>query len=83
MEDVSSLVSLEQMEHLWTSFSGERSDDREGVFGQSSLSWKVNREAALFLGAGRAALLQLAHPWVAAALAQHSNLRYRPACKIP
>ena len=28
----------------------------------------------MFLGAGRAALLQLAHPWVSAALAQHSNL---------
>jgi uncharacterized protein (DUF2236 family) len=34
----------------------------------------VNRESAVFLGAGRAALLQLAHPWVAAALGQHSNL---------
>lgn len=28
----------------------------------------------MFLGAGRAALLQLAHPWVAVALAQHSTL---------
>ena len=82
MEDVSSLVSLEQMEHLWSSFSGEALDDREGVFGQSSLSWKVNREAALFLGAGRAALLQLAHPWVAAALAQHSNLRTDPLARF-
>jgi uncharacterized protein (DUF2236 family) len=35
----------------------------------------VNRESAVFLGAGRAALLQLAHPWVAASLAHHSNLR--------
>jgi len=34
----------------------------------------VNREAAVFLGAGRAALLQLAHPWVAASLIQHSSL---------
>ena len=31
-------------------------------------------ESAVFIGAGRAALLQLAHPWVAAALAHHSNL---------
>ena len=34
----------------------------------------MNRESAVFLGAGRAALLQLAHPWVAVALAHHSNL---------
>jgi uncharacterized protein (DUF2236 family) len=45
-----------------------------GFFGPGSVSWQVNRESAVFLGAGRAALLQLAHPWVAIALAQHSNL---------
>jgi uncharacterized protein (DUF2236 family) len=32
----------------------------------------------VFLGAGRAALLQLAHPWVAAALSDHSSLMERP-----
>lgn len=53
-------------------------DPRAGIFGPDSLSWKVNRESALFLGAGRAALLQLAHPWVAAALDRHSNLRADP-----
>src|SRR6201995_201033 len=46
----------------------------QGVFGPGSVTWHVNRESAVFLGAGRAALLQLAHPWVATALAQHSNL---------
>src|ERR1700677_1693309 len=45
-----------------------------GFFGPGSITWQVNRESVVFLGAGRAALLQLAHPWVAAALAQHSNL---------
>ncbi|HTZ58100.1 MAG TPA: oxygenase MpaB family protein [Acidobacteriaceae bacterium] len=49
-------------------------DPQNGFFGPESITWKVNRESAVFLGAGRAALLQLAHPWVAAALAQHSNL---------
>ncbi len=33
---------------------------------------RVNREAVVFLGAGRALLLQLAHPWIAAAIADHS-----------
>jgi uncharacterized protein (DUF2236 family) len=46
----------------------------EGVFGPASLTWRVDREAAVFLGAGRALLLQLAHPWVAAAIAEHSGL---------
>jgi uncharacterized protein (DUF2236 family) len=36
--------------------------------------WQVDREAAIFLGAGRALLLQLAHPWVAAAISQHSQV---------
>ncbi len=45
-----------------------------GVFGPESVTWKVDREAAIFLGAGRALLLQLAHPWVATAIAEHSNV---------
>src|ERR1700723_1797533 len=49
-------------------------EERNGFFGPGSVSWQVNRESAVFLAAGRAALLQLAHPWVAAALTQHSNL---------
>jgi len=36
----------------------------------------------VFLGAGRAALLQLAHPWVAAALAEHSTVMDRPMARF-
>ncbi|HEY3910801.1 MAG TPA: oxygenase MpaB family protein [Stellaceae bacterium] len=42
------------------------------MFGPGSMVWRVDREAAVFLGAGRALLLQLAHPWVAAAIVEHS-----------
>jgi uncharacterized protein (DUF2236 family) len=70
------------MEGLWASIRRETADPRAGIFGPSSVSWKVNREAALFLGAGRAALLQLAHPWVAVALDQHSNLREDPLARF-
>lgn len=42
------------------------------------MMWKLSRESALFLGAGRAALLQLAHPWVAAAIAEHSTVMGDP-----
>ncbi|MGA9586794.1 MAG: oxygenase MpaB family protein [Terracidiphilus sp.] len=54
----------------------------EGIFGPDSISWLINRESALFLGAGRAALLQLAHPWVAAALDQHSTLLAKPIARF-
>lgn len=53
-------------------------DPAEGIFGADSVTWRINRESALFLGAGRAALLQLAHPWVAAALGQHSTVMRKP-----
>jgi uncharacterized protein (DUF2236 family) len=57
-------------------------DSRSGMFGPGSMSWRVNRESALFLGAGRAALLQLAHPWVATALEQHSRVMDRPIARF-
>jgi len=44
-----------------------------GIFGPQSVTWQIDREAVIFLGAGRALLLQLAHPWVAAAIEQHSR----------
>ena len=44
-----------------------------GVFGPDTVTWQIDREAVIFLGAGRALLLQLAHPWVAAAIAEHSK----------
>lgn len=47
---------------------------REGLFGPASMTWRIDREAAVFLGAGRALLLQLAHPWVAAAVGDQSRV---------
>ena len=49
-----------------------------GVFGPSSMMWRIDKEAAIFLGAGRALLLQLAHPWIAAAIARHSPVLADP-----
>lgn len=82
MDPSPSPVSLQDAENLWTHIRATTPVPREGIFGPSSLSWRVNRESALFLGAGRAALLQLAHPWVAAALDQHSNLRSDPLARF-
>lgn len=51
---------------------------REGIFGPSSVSWGIGREAFVFLGGGRAALLQTAHPFVAHAIDQHSATQTDP-----
>ncbi len=67
-------VSAADSENLLAHLSHLPGDPRLGFFGPASVTWQVNRESAVFLGAGRAALLQLAHPWVAASLAHHSNL---------
>jgi uncharacterized protein (DUF2236 family) len=50
-----------------------------GLFGPDSEAWRLDREAVLLLGAGpRALLLQLAHPKVAAGVADHSDFRADP-----
>jgi uncharacterized protein (DUF2236 family) len=82
MEAIGQPVARNDIERLWDSIRDRTSDPQAGIFGPTSISWKVNRESALFLGAGRAALLQLAHPWVAAALDRHSNLRNDPLARF-
>jgi uncharacterized protein (DUF2236 family) len=49
-----------------------------GLFGPGSLTWRVNREGVLLLGGGAALTLQVAHPLVAAGVAEHSNYREDP-----
>lgn len=50
----------------------------QGLFGPSSVTWRVNREGVLLLGGGAALIEQLAHPLVAAGVSQHSNFREDP-----
>lgn len=54
-----------------------------GFYGPGSEAWRLNREAMLLLGAGpRALLLQIAHPLVAAGVAQHSQFRNDPWARL-
>lgn len=46
--------------------------------GTASVSWRVNAERIVLLGWGRAILLQLAHPLVAAGVFGHSSFRATP-----
>jgi uncharacterized protein (DUF2236 family) len=52
--------------------------DQEGLFGPESVTWRVDREMALFAGGPRAILLKLAHPSVAAGVEAHSDFRNDP-----
>ena len=72
-EDMLSLLSADDFENSLDIVREAAAGPIEGIFGPQSLTWRVDRESAIFLGAGRALLLQLAHPWVAAAISQHSR----------
>lgn len=53
-----------------------------GLFADDSIIRRVNRENILFLGGGRALLMQLAHPKVAAGVDEHSDFRRRPLYRL-
>jgi ER-bound oxygenase mpaB/B'/Rubber oxygenase, catalytic domain len=67
------IVSTEDLERELNEVREATGGSLSGIFGPQSVTWQVNREAAVFLGAGRTLLLQLAHPWVATAIEQHSD----------
>src|SRR5438309_9228891 len=54
----------------------------EGLFGPGSVTWRVNREGVLLMGGGCALILQVAHPLVAAGVAEHSNYREEPWARL-
>jgi uncharacterized protein (DUF2236 family) len=73
MDDDPRVIDAADLERSLALVQSRAAGPTEGVFGPNSAIWQVDREAILFLGAGRALLLQLAHPWVAAAIAEHSS----------
>jgi uncharacterized protein (DUF2236 family) len=69
------LVSREDLEDSLARVGAGVTDPRHGIHGPESPAWRLQREAIVFLGGGRAALLQLAHPFVAYGVDQHSKTR--------
>lgn len=59
-----------------------RLDPAAGLFAPDSITRRVNREAVLLLGGGRALLLQVAHPLVAAGVAAHSRFEQHPLQRL-
>jgi uncharacterized protein (DUF2236 family) len=72
------MVSREDLERCIEEVRAHVADPNEGIHGPASMSWKINREAVLFVGGGAAALLQLAHPFVAYGVDQHSKTKTDP-----
>ena len=54
----------------------------DGYFAPDGAARRVSRELALMLGGGRALLLQVAHPLVAAGVAEHSGYRENPVERL-
>src|SRR2546428_4859293 len=52
--------------------------DREGLFRDGGWLRRVSREPAVLFGGGCALLLEVAHPLVAAGVAEHSDFRRDP-----
>jgi uncharacterized protein (DUF2236 family) len=55
---------------------------RPGLFDERSITRRINRENILLLGGGRALLMQLAHPMVAAGVDEHSDFRANPIRRL-
>jgi uncharacterized protein (DUF2236 family) len=69
------VVTRDDLEAALASLRAEVGEPAHGVFGPASTAWRLAGDLAVFVGGGRAALLQLAHPFVAHAIADHSTTR--------
>jgi uncharacterized protein (DUF2236 family) len=65
-------VSAEDLERTLAWARARAPSPAAGLFGPGSATWQIDRESILFLAAGRALLMQIAHPWVAQGVADHS-----------
>jgi uncharacterized protein (DUF2236 family) len=68
------MVTRSDLEAALADLAAEIDDPLAGIHGPGSLGWRYGREAQNFLGAGRAALMQLAHAPVARAIESHSRV---------
>lgn len=69
------IVTRDELERSLADLCTHVGDPRAGILGPHSLAWRLGGDVGVFLGGGRAALLQLAHPFVAHAIEHHSRTR--------
>ena len=75
-------LGRDDLERLCYAAGTRAVDPQRSLFGPDSITWRVNREAVLLLGGGRALLLQIAHPLVAAGVAAHSEFERAPLARL-
>ncbi|HLY38664.1 MAG TPA: oxygenase MpaB family protein, partial [Candidatus Binatia bacterium] len=75
-------LTADDVARLRAATGGRQVDPSASLFGPGSISWRVDREATLLLGGGRALLLQVAHPLIAAGVAAHSRFRAEPLARL-
>ncbi len=72
VDDVALRAGLERL-------AREPIDPRVGLFGPGSMFWEVNKHAIVyFAGAVQSVQMQLAHPWVAVGVFEHSKIMTDP-----
>lgn len=72
-------VSRDQLERQLAIIHSRVPDPIVGLFGPDSMMWRIGRcILPSLLGAGRALLLQVAHPWVTQGVDHHSATRQDP-----
>jgi len=76
--DTTGLVSRADLEASLDRAAALAPSPTIGLFGPESKMWEIGKQSVGFLGAGRAALLQLAHPYVAYGIEDHSETRSNP-----
>jgi uncharacterized protein (DUF2236 family) len=77
-----SVLSAADVDRLRAALGRKKVDVTRGLYGPRSVARRVNREVVILLGGGRALLLQVAHPLVAAGVAAHSNFRQEPLQRL-
>jgi uncharacterized protein (DUF2236 family) len=69
------VVTRDDLEAALAELRATAGDPAHGVLGPASTAWRLAGDLVVFAGGGRAALLQLAHPFVAHAIDDHSKTR--------
>jgi uncharacterized protein (DUF2236 family) len=57
-------------------------EEMRGLYRPDDTLWRVHSEVLLMLGGARAVMLEIAHPLIAAGVAQHSNFLARPLKRL-
>lgn len=72
-------VSEDDMKRSLASLREKDLDPQAGLFGPGSMYWEINKHSAVYFGGTvPAVLMQLAHPWIAVAVGEHSKITTNP-----